>query len=68
MKRLSIAIALTLLSATAALADNTERCNPAQQNWMNGSQTTCSITDRNHTRQPTQPQQQNSEPVTEKIG
>ena len=68
MNRLSIAIALTLLSATAALADNTERCNPAQQNWMNGSQTTCSITDRNHTRQPTQQQQQSTEPAPARIG
>jgi len=66
MNRLSIALALSLLSATAAFADSTERCNPAQQNWVNGSQTTCSIIDRNHTRQ-TPPQQQNSEPTSEKV-
>jgi len=64
MNRLSIAIALTLLSATAALADSTERCNPAQQNWVNGSQTTCSITDRNHDNQ--RYEQQSSTTVDEK--
>ncbi|MFT3673214.1 hypothetical protein [Aestuariivirga sp.] len=68
MKRLSIALALSLLSATAAFADSTERCNPAQQNWVNGSQTTCSITDQNHTRQATPQKQQNSEPETDRIG
>ena len=48
MKRLSIALALSLLSATAAFAEtNSQQCNPAQQNWMNGSGTTCSIIDQN---------------------
>ncbi len=50
MKRLSIALALSLLSATAAFAApaEKERCNAAQQNWMNGSGTTCAITDQNN--------------------
>ncbi len=49
MKRLSIALALSLLSATAAFAaSDTERCNAAQQNWVNGSGTTCAITDQNN--------------------
>ncbi|MBL8791241.1 MAG: hypothetical protein JNM45_12140 [Rhizobiales bacterium] len=49
MKRLSIALAFSLLSASAAFAapDTSKPCNAAIQNWLNGSQTTCSITDEN---------------------
>lgn len=49
MKSIFIALAVSAFAATAAFAETLPNCNPAQQNWVNGSGDTCSVTDRNNT-------------------
>lgn len=41
MKKFVIAAAIALLSANGAMAAKPPRCNPAVQNWENGSKDTC---------------------------
>jgi hypothetical protein len=41
MKNIIIAATIALLSSTSAFAAKPPRCNPAIQNWENGSKTTC---------------------------
>ena len=41
MKNLVIAATIALLSSTSAFAAKPPQCNPAIQNWENGSKDTC---------------------------
>ena len=41
MKNIILATAITLLASSSAFAGRPAGCNPAIQNWENGSKTTC---------------------------
>jgi hypothetical protein len=41
MKTIIFAATIALLTSTGAFAGKTSGCNPAIQNWVNGSKTTC---------------------------
>lgn len=41
MKTIIFATTIALLTSTSAFAGKTHGCNPAIQNWVSGSKTTC---------------------------
>jgi hypothetical protein len=41
MKNIILAATIALLTSASAFAAKPPRCNPAIQNWVNGSKTTC---------------------------
>ncbi|MFT3673387.1 hypothetical protein [Aestuariivirga sp.] len=47
----TIIIASATLAAISVGANAATVCNPAVQNWMNGSKTTCTVVDQNSNNQ-----------------
>ena len=50
----TIIIASATLAAVSVGANAATVCNPAIQNWMNGSHTTCTVVDQNSNNQQNQ--------------
>jgi len=57
--------AFTLTLSAAAHAEATQVCNPAIQNWVNGSKTTCTVME--YGSKTTKQQYREREPVEESV-